>query len=138
MGIRSSSTNTAVIGFNSLLDAWIGVVGEDRVATDAEVLTEFAANASGSDVIPIAVVRPESGHQVQRIVEIAARFKSPIYPISTGRNWGYGAATPVTRGCTVLDLSDLQSIRFIDDRLGLIELEPGVTQGMLYEFFALF
>ncbi|QDV82871.1 FAD-binding oxidoreductase [Stieleria magnilauensis] len=84
--------------------------------------------------MPIAVVRPQAGDQVAKIVEIAARFKTPLYPISTGRNWGYGAATPVQRGCTVVDLSDLRAIRFVDEQLGLIELEPGVTQGMLHEF----
>jgi FAD/FMN-containing dehydrogenase len=67
-------------------------------------------------------------------VEIAARERVPLYPISTGHNWGYGCALPPRDGCVLLDLSALQQILDFDPELGTVTVEPGVTQGMLAAF----
>ncbi|MCG8652292.1 MAG: FAD-binding oxidoreductase, partial [Pirellulales bacterium] len=72
--------------------------------------------------------------QVVQIVRIAAQHRIPLHPISTGRNWGYGASSPVMDGVVVLDLSDLCQIRMVDARLGIVSVQPGVTQGRLTEF----
>ncbi|MGH8263546.1 MAG: FAD-binding protein, partial [Steroidobacteraceae bacterium] len=37
-----------------------------------------------------AALAPDSVEQVQALVRIANRYKIPLYPISTGRNLGYG------------------------------------------------
>ena len=58
----------------------------------------------------------------------------PLYPISTGHNWGYGSALPVTDGCVVLDLSGLDRIVDMDAELGLVTVEPGVTQRALHDY----
>ncbi|MEL6105519.1 MAG: FAD-binding oxidoreductase [Planctomycetota bacterium] len=119
---------------STAIDHWTEALGESRVIVDSKTLKSFSANAIGSSIVPIAVLRPARAEQVQKIVGIAAEQQVAIYPISTGRNWGYGAASPVRDGCAVLDLSDLRQIRVIDDELGVLELEPGVTQGMLAEY----
>ncbi len=62
-----------------------------------------------------------------------SQFRVPLFPISTGRNWGYGASSPAIDGAVILDLSALQAIKFVDRELGVVELEPGVTQGMLHQ-----
>src|SRR5580693_5525540 len=41
-----------------------------------------------------AAVAPNTVEQVQQIVRIANRFKVPLYPISTGRDLGYGGSAP--------------------------------------------
>jgi 4-cresol dehydrogenase (hydroxylating) len=69
---------------------------------------------------------------VPSIVLIAGRYKVPLYPISRGRNWGYGDACPVTEGQALLDLSDLQGIE-VNDRLAYAVIEPGVTQKQLFD-----
>ena len=44
---------------------------------------------------------PDSAEQVQEIVRIANEFRIPLYPISTGRNLGYGGSAPALSGSVV-------------------------------------
>ncbi|MCO8122513.1 FAD-binding oxidoreductase [Stieleria sp. TO1_6] len=113
------------------ITSWTNLLGQARVITDATDLIRHAANTIGSRIQIPVVLRPGKRSDVQQIVKIAAEHRAPIYPTSTGRNWGYGSATPAQEGCAVLDMSELTQIRIIDRELGLVELEPGVTQGML-------
>ena len=85
-------------------------------------------------VLSVVALRPERADQIPKLVKVAAQQRIGLNPISTGRNWGYGAVSPVKPGCAVLDLSDLCAIRVVDAEFGLVELEPGVTQGMLAEY----
>jgi len=57
-----------------------------------------------------------------------------LYPISTGNNWGYGSANPVKSECAILDLSGMTKISNYDAQLGVVTIEPGVTQGLLADF----
>ena len=59
-----------------------------------------------------------------------------IYPISSGKNWGYGSSLPSTINGNVvlLDLKELKDISFYDSENGLITIQPGVTQKLLYDF----
>ncbi len=81
-------------------------------------------------------LRPRSVDQVVAIVDIARRHGVPLYPISTGHNWGYGSAVPIAEDCVVLDLSGLDQIVEMDTEAGLVTVEPGVTQRALHEFLA--
>ena len=60
-----------------------------------------------------------------------------VHPVSSGRNWGYGTARP-GRGVAdlILDLSQMNRILSFDDDLGIVRVEPGVTQGQLAAFLA--
>ncbi|MCA9709282.1 MAG: FAD-binding oxidoreductase [Myxococcales bacterium] len=114
------------------LQQWRARLGEDAV------LTAAAAEAYARDTSPhrqsiAAALVPASRHDVPAIVEIARRHRVPLYPISCGRNWGYGSANPPAAGCVILDLHRLQEIS-IDEELGLVTLEPGVTQQALYDY----
>jgi FAD/FMN-containing dehydrogenase len=80
-----------------------------------------------------AALRPRSVEDVTAIVDIARRHRVPLYPISTGNNWGYGSANPARDGCVVVDLSGLDRIVAIDPELGLATVEPGVTQQALHD-----
>ncbi len=82
--------------------------------------------------IPLAI-RPQQREQVAFIMEAAHEFKIPLYPISTGNNWGYGSANPVVDGCVIIDLSALCALE-MDHETGLITIEPGVTQRQLREY----
>ncbi|ROO62007.1 4-cresol dehydrogenase (hydroxylating) [Micromonospora sp. Llam0] len=65
---------------------------------------------------------------VQDAVRTADRHGTALYPVSTGRNWGMGSRTPVTDGCTVLDLRHMTRIRTLDLDRGYAVIEPGVSQ----------
>ncbi|WP_208606467.1 FAD-binding oxidoreductase, partial [Streptomyces silaceus] len=77
------------------------------------------------------VLRPRTGDEVADLVRAAATARTPLHPVSTGRNWGLGSALPVDDGAAVLDLSGLGRIREVDTRRGYAVVEPGVTQGEL-------
>lgn len=105
-----------------------------------EVLDAAAAAAKyGVDTTALqrrflGALRLEHGELVTDVMRIASRFGVPVYPVSTGRNWGYGTALPVRDDCMVLDLSGLTRIVEFDAELGIVTLEPGVTQQMLADF----
>lgn len=114
--------------------AWAGILGSDSVLTGAAVQQEYGHDCSAiTRAIPIAL-RVHDRTQVLPIVQVAQRYQVPIYPISTGRNWGYGTALPVNDGCALLDLSRLNRIIDFDAQLGVVTVEPGVTQAALGNF----
>ena len=79
-----------------------------------------------------AAVAPESVEQVQSIVRTANRYKVPLYPISTGRNLGYGGAAPAYSGCVVVDLKRMNRILEVDENDASCLVEPGVSYFDLY------
>jgi 4-cresol dehydrogenase (hydroxylating) len=52
----------------------------------------------------------------------------PIYPYSSGKNWGLGSALPSQDGGILLDLSPMNKIVDLDLKTGIAVIEPGVTQ----------
>jgi 4-cresol dehydrogenase (hydroxylating) flavoprotein subunit len=83
--------------------------------------------------IPV-ILRPATREQVQQILRIASKFGGPVYPVSSAKNWGYGSAAPASDGCVLLDLSRMNRILDFNEDLGFVSVEPGVTQGQLFEF----
>lgn len=82
---------------------------------------------------PVGVVRPKTVAEVQRLTVAASTHGVPLYPISRGKNWGYGDAAPAAPGCVLVELSQMNTIREIDAEMGFAIVEPGVTQGQLVE-----
>ncbi|KAI1306378.1 hypothetical protein F5Y03DRAFT_354596 [Xylaria venustula] len=86
------------------------------------------------ELVPSAVVYPGSTEEVQQIVKWANNYRIPIFPISMGRNFGYGGAAPRVRGSVLLDLGRrMNKILDInpDDYTCLVE--PGVSFFALHE-----
>ncbi|KAI1187093.1 vanillyl alcohol oxidase [Nemania serpens] len=84
------------------------------------------------ELVPSAMVYPGSTEEVQHVVRWANKYSIPIFPISMGRNLGYGGAAPRVRGSVLIDLGKrMKKILDInpDDYTCLVE--PGVS------FFAL-
>lgn len=92
------------------------------------------SNTIGTTRRTRGVVYAESVEDVQNLVKWAGVEKVQLYTVSTGKNWGYGSSQPVTDDCLVVNLSRMARITSFDANLGTITLEPGVTQGQLYEF----
>jgi 4-cresol dehydrogenase (hydroxylating) flavoprotein subunit len=77
--------------------------------------------------IPDCIVYPESAEQVQEIVILANELKVPIWPVSTGKNWGYGEKSACYQGGITMVLEKMREIEFVDEKLGFAIIEPGVT-----------
>lgn len=118
---------------SAALDGWRAHLGASRVL-GAAAQTKYGTDTSGVVRRIAGALLVEDRGQVPDLVRIAAQYKVPLYPISTGLNWGYGAALPVRDDCVILDLSELTAIVDFDPELGVVTVEPGVTQAMLREY----
>lgn len=119
---------------NEALDAMAAVVGAGHLASDDATRERYARSTAARPVLPLAVVRPGSADEVARLVRIAARYAIAVYPVSTGKNWGYGDACPTGAGQVLLDLSRMNRIVQVDAELAYAVIEPGVTQHQLSSF----
>jgi 4-cresol dehydrogenase (hydroxylating) len=104
------------------------VLPADAVLTDAAELDRYGQNVSALQGAISLVLRPSTEDEVARILEIANQHNIPLYPCSTGKNWGLGSELPVADGCVVVDLSRMNRIVKIDPELRYAILQPGVTQ----------
>ena len=82
---------------------------------------------------PVGAIAPTSVEEVQAAVRVANQFRVPIFPISRGKNLGYGGSAPVLEGSVVMDLSGMKKIEF-DAANGVVTLEPGVGFYDLYDY----
>ncbi|WP_426161579.1 FAD-binding oxidoreductase [Pseudoduganella sp. R-34] len=113
------------------LQAWRLLLGPARVLASPSELAPYTASTSGQPVAPLAVLRPLSHGEVVAVVRSAGEFGVPLYPLSTGRNWGYGDANPSGEGQVIVDLGGMNRILEIDPDLAYAVIEPGVTQAQL-------
>ena len=123
-------------GFDAALGAFERVVGAQWVlATDDDRETYLDIYAPGDEDshAPSAAVAPASTAEVQALVRIANEHRIPLWPISRGKNFGYGGAAPRMSGTVVLDLGRMRRIVEVDPECGYCVLEPGVGFFDLYE-----
>lgn len=113
---------------------FVDVLGTSNVVSDPGRLSEALRNTLGVSREVPGILYPSSVSQVSEVVAIANETKTPLYPISTGRNMGYGNKAPVLDGNVIVDLSKMDGIRDFDRTLGQITLESGVTQTALQTF----
>jgi 4-cresol dehydrogenase (hydroxylating) len=78
-----------------------------------------------------AILYPTTVAEVQAIVNDARASGRPIYPVSTGMNWGLGSRRPVRDDCVLVNLSRLARIREVDLKYGYAVIEAGVSQAAL-------
>lgn len=114
--------------------AWQELLGPSRVQLEGNIHPHYRSDTSHSVRNLPAVLKVADAAQVPEILRIAQTHGVPIHPVSTGNNWGYGSALPPEHGTTIVDLSELKAILHFDPQLGVVTLEPGVTQRMLAEY----
>lgn len=118
------------------LAEFAAVVGADRVSVEANTLHEAETGTFATSHHVAAIVWPGSTAEVQECVRIANRFGIPLYPFSTGKNWGYGSRIPTADCCVLLDLGRMNRIVDFSEELAYVTLEPGVTQAQLMAFLS--
>jgi len=117
-----------------------GVLSEQAIVLKAD--DEFASYQKNCELAPAnirLVVKVATEQDVLAILQLAQRLAGTaeafsLFPISTGRNWGYNSAMPNRAATVILDLANLTQIRIIDQELGLFAVQPGVTQQLLRDF----
>ncbi len=115
-------------------DEWTRLLGQSHVLRDREPADGTLGHTFSHDARIALELTPGTVTEVRECVRIAARYRVPLYTVSTGRNWGYGTLPAGGDDCVVLRLSRLDRIREYDPELGTVSLEPGVSQGRLAAF----
>jgi 4-cresol dehydrogenase (hydroxylating) flavoprotein subunit len=116
------------------LELWRAALGSAAVLLDEEA-AEFADPYSPQEFgfVPRVVLQPDCVEQVQEIVRIASRTGVPIWVNSQGRNNGYGGGAPRLPGTVVVNLRRMKRVLEINDELGYVVVEPGVSYRELYD-----
>jgi len=123
--------------FTAALKAFEAAVGKDWVFTSEDDVALYLDAYSQLWDEPderqaSAAVAPSSVEEVQAVMRAANRYRIPIYPISTGRNLGYGGSAPALSGSVVLDLKRMNRILDVSERHAYALVEPGVSYFDLY------
>lgn len=99
-------------------------------------LKDTLYQAAASEVPAVLLLSTED--EIRRALSHARIFGLSVHPISSGHNWGYGTARPADTGTSVIfDLSAMNRILEFDRSLGVVVVEPGVTQDQLERFLTL-
>src|SRR5471032_627549 len=133
---RGSPPHIAAGRLDRALQAFAGVVGKNWVLTSDEdrgTYLDVYALGGGEEHLPSAAVAPASTEEVQAIMRLANEHRVPLWPISRGKNFGYGGAAPRTLGAVVLDLGRMKRILEVNERFGYCLVEPGVGFFDLYD-----
>jgi 4-cresol dehydrogenase (hydroxylating) len=116
------------------LAEWRQCLGADYVRTEDSVRDHYARSTQPRGTRPAAVLQPRSQAEVSAAVRVATRHRVAVYPISRGKNWGYGDACAVNDGQVILDLSRMNRIWEVNEPLAYAVVEPGVTQQQLHDY----
>jgi FAD/FMN-containing dehydrogenase len=125
--------------FSKALRAFADAVGAEWVFTsDADVALYRDAyspfRGEPEERLASAAVAPHSVEEVQAVVRAANAYRIPIYPISTGKNLGYGGSAPNLSGSVVLDLKRMNRILDVSERNASALVEPGVSYFDFYRY----
>lgn len=125
--------------FLKAIEKFEKILGKDRVFKTEQDLNLYRDAYSpewGEDTepIPSLALAPKTVEEIQEIVKVANEFKVAIFPISTGKNLGYGSSAPNRRGDVILDLKLMNKIIEVNDKRNFCILEPGVSYFDLYEY----
>ncbi|QEI11700.1 FAD-binding oxidoreductase [Cellvibrio japonicus] len=112
----------------------LSVAGVKIISRD-EAAVIYGADTGASDRRPSGALLVKEVDAIPQILALANRHKVPLWPISGGRNFGYGTALPVDSRSVVLDLSQLRRVH-IDVNSATALIEPGVTQADLHSAIA--
>jgi len=114
-------------GLHLALAAWKRALGEEHVDVDRAALKRAARATFAIDREILALVRPGNTAEVRAVMRAAHRHRVAVYPVSCGKNWGYGSKVPSADRCVLLELSRLNRVLDCDDALGTLTVEPGAT-----------
>ncbi len=115
--------------------AFAAAIGKDHVMTSDDDQIAYSDHFAADEEKhrPAGAISPANAEEVREVVRIANQYKVPLWPISRGKNFGYGGAAPVMKGAIVLDLSRMKKIE-VDRENGTVLVEPGVGFFDLYDY----
>ncbi len=103
------------------------IVGPDHVLEHPKGLDRHTDDEQRAPFSPLAVARPGSAEEVERLVAWANETATPLVPVSSGGPHVRGDTVPSVPGAVIVDLAALDRILRIDRRNRMVVIEPGVT-----------
>ena len=122
------------MALNTALAQWLALLGHRRVLDHRSAMGHYGADCGAAQRRIPAALRVDDASLVPEVMRIACANDVTVHPVSTGRNWGYGTGLPPLDDCVLLDLSEMRRIIHFDPEMGVVTVEPGVTQGALSDF----
>ncbi|UCZ59356.1 FAD-binding oxidoreductase [Mycolicibacterium phocaicum] len=117
--------------------AFSRAIGPEHVHTDDATLAEFSdpySPSSWDDYRPPVVLQPATVEEIQAIVRIANEYTVSLWTNSQGRNNAYGGSSPRMPGTVVVNLRRMNRVLEVNDELGYVVVEPGVSFNDLYAY----
>ena len=110
----------------------VKIVGAGNVTYDQAALDGYSKDVSFVNAVrPVCVVRPKNAGEVQKIVNLANKTKTPLVPVSSGPPHFRGDTVPGIGGAIIVDMSRMKKIINVDRARRVAMVEPGVTFGEL-------
>lgn len=119
--------------FMRAISAIEAIVGAQHLVYEKSRVESLSQDIIPQVHAPVAFVYPGSVDEVIALVKLANQYQLPLWPTSKGKNWGYGAATPAQSGAIVLFLERMNRIIEVNEEMGHVVVEPGVTYRQLHE-----
>jgi 4-cresol dehydrogenase (hydroxylating) len=131
-GMSAAAFERGLVALRAVVGSeWVLDTDEDRET----YLDPYATGDRRAHALSAAVA-PASLEQVQAVMRVANQHRLPLWPISRGKNFGYGGAAPRLPGSLVLDLGRMNRILEVNEKLGYCVIEPGVTFYELHDHLA--
>jgi 4-cresol dehydrogenase (hydroxylating) len=128
-GVSAARFSRALQAFERIVGAqWVLASEEDRLT-----YLDLYAPGDADRHAPSCAIAPGSTEELQAIVRAANEYRVPLWPISRGKNMGYGGAAPRLRGSVIVDLGRMKRIIEVNADLGYCVVEPGVSFYDLYD-----
>lgn len=131
----SEQTTRTLDATQAAIDEIRARLGDAAVLTDAD-MAEFVdpyEPVSWGGQRNAAVVQPTTTEEVQAVVRIANTHRVPIWVGSQGRNNGYGGSGTIVSGSIIINLRKMNRVLEINEELGYVVVEPGISYNELYE-----
>ena len=114
-----------------LISALHAILGTDGVKADADSVELVTRTCVPFRTLPSAVVYPRNVAEIQAVIAAAREHDVPVWPVSTGKNWGYGERSATYDHGITMILDRMTQIVQVDEQLGLAIIEPGVSYKQL-------
>lgn len=82
----------------------------------------------------LGMIYPTSKEDIQECIKVSNQQNIKVYPISTGKNIGFGGKIPTDDYCVIMNLIKMNKIIEYNEILAYVRIEPGVTQKQLVDF----
>lgn len=112
------------------------LLGDAQVDDAVAAQRRYGSDTTGAQRRLAGAARLSDRQPLPQVLRTALDAGWTVHPISTGRNWGYGSALPVAQDTFLLDLGAMRRIVDIDAQLGVVTIEPGVTQDDLARYLS--